>query len=92
MNDEPSKGARHRPLHTRCHPASDYFLQQGEICGPGDTSYQAAIPSTRTGMFRWSINVKLNVSPAQIPLSGEGTEAQRWTKLLQGHPLTSDHP
>ncbi|XP_061244345.1 transforming growth factor beta-1 proprotein isoform X1 [Bos javanicus] len=92
MNKQHGTGARHRPLHTRHHPASDDFLQHEEVCSPGDTSYQAAIPSTWTGMFRWSINVELNVSPAQIPLSGEGTDAQRWTKLLQGHPLTSDHP
>uniref|UniRef100_A0A3Q1NIZ0 Transforming growth factor beta-1 proprotein n=2 Tax=Bos TaxID=9903 RepID=A0A3Q1NIZ0_BOVIN len=92
MNKQHGTGARHRPLHTRHHPASDDFLQHEEVCSPGDTSYQAAIPSTWTGMFRWSINVELNVSLAQIPLSGEGTDAQRWTKLLQGHPLTSDHP
>lgn len=90
MNNQHGGGTRHTPLNARRYPASDYFLQHEEVCGPGDTSYQAATSSTWTGMFRWSVNMESNVSPVQSPPSGEGTEAQRWTKLLQGHPLTSD--
>lgn len=39
MNNQHGGGTRHRPLHTRHYPASDYFLQHEEVCGPGDTSY-----------------------------------------------------